>query len=237
MKGSVDFLKALRHGQGRDLRMESVAACLQKYDLWAGRMDPTDFNPLIPIFGGMSMVGSHGPGLDGLLIGNDWVNFCADTGANTKNAVICLAANYDKFPGMVACSLELAMIAHKKGTDEKIRLSSDDYMGVVTQVYGNNFGRIYDLMKADWHAEFKPSAKLPVALKTRSVWQKELGYDVLIHPITLEPCRATDGTVLMYDGQFFVDDKWILGFSHPGSQAKTMELMQTPNFPPVHQQN
>lgn len=236
MKGSVDFLKALRLAQGEDLRVTSPAECIALYDQWAPAMRAHDFNPLIPIFGGMSMVGSHAPGLDGLLVGNSWINFCVDAGANTKNAVICLAANYDRYTGMVALALELAMIAHKQGTDEKIKLSDDDYMDVVLQVYGNNFGAVYDLMHEKWNVTMKPGAPLPAALKTRSVWRKELKYDVLIHPVSLEPCRAEDGTPLLYDGTVLVDHKREFSFAQvddSGKKIKT-EGPHSSCFPPVH---
>lgn len=234
MRGSVDFLKALRAGQGQNLTVSSPAACMGKYDMWASRLDPNDFTPLIVIRGGMSIVGSHGRGLDALLIGNDWINQCLKAGASVKNSIICLAANYDLDPGMVACALELAMVANKDGTDETMRISRDEYLDTVLQVYGNDYASIYKLMNEKWDVQFKPGAKIPPAIKTRSIWRKESGHDVLIHPVTLEPCRARDNSVLWYDG---IAPQGFEFSQHRATSGIVVEQFTTEDFPPVHKTN
>jgi len=197
MRGSTDFLKQVRFGHSFSLA--SPAVCMSLYDEWAGLMKPNDFNPLIALLGGMSIVGEANRGLDALIIGNDWVNQCRKAGASTKNAILCLALNYDVYPGMVACALELGMIAAKKGTEKSIRLTRKAFLDVVLQIYGHDCAGIYTLMREKW-VEFKPGIKLPRAIKTRSAWRKELGYDVLLHPVTLKPCCDSNGVPLRYFG-------------------------------------
>lgn len=223
MSGAA-ILRAMRTGDGQDLYVKSPAECLALFNQWAPEMKPTVFNPLIPLTSGTSFVSSQTPGLDALLVGLDWINFGVEAGASVKNTLICLAANYDTNAGMVACALELAMIAHKPKTDESLRLSMDDYMAVVFQVYGNNYAGIYELMKDEW-VEFKPNAPIPPAIKTRSVLKKELGHDVFVHPVTLEPCRDEDGIPLIYDATCF-------GFSRVSDNGRP-KWPHSPMFPEV----
>lgn len=197
MKGSMEILKML--GFGQNFSMGSPAACVAMFERLKGSVKPEEFNPLIPIKGGMSIFGGQ-DAIVGMMIVNDWINRCRDAGATSKNALLCLASNYDDHPGMVALTLEAAMIALKPSSDEGMRLTPQEFGDIVTEVYLRNWAGIYSLMSEKWGVELQPDASPGEPMKTRSAWRTALGHDVLIHPITLEPCKAPDGSVLEYCG-------------------------------------
>jgi hypothetical protein len=124
------------------------------------------------------------------------VKLCSAFGAEVKNALLCLGANYDRYPGLVACALEAALLYKKGG------LPKEHYIEIALQMYGHDWGALCTLMGRKW-GKFKAEA-LPPAMKTRSTWRKELGHDVFIHPATLEPCRSRNGTFLAYEGLVYL---------------------------------
>lgn len=193
----MGILKTLRYG--KDFSMGSPAACIAMFERLKPDIKPESFNPLIVLKGGISVIGGE-YATDGIMIANDWINRCQDAGATTKNAILCLAANYDDHPGMVALALEAAMICTKSGTAEGVKLTLEEFADIAVEVYFRDWAGIRTLMTDTWQMALKPGANPGEPMKTRSVWRKELGYDVLIHPVTLEPCRAADGSILKYCG-------------------------------------
>lgn len=158
---------------------------------------PDQFRPLIPFTGGTSMVG--GEAFDILLFCGDWIHLCQDIGSDPKNAVICLASNYDHHQGMVALALEAGMMANKKGRDEAPLLSDEDFLKVVMEVFGKNYAGI-QVMCEWWGVSLSPKISELGPPVTRTTWNGRLGHDVLIHPVTLEPCCDEGGGFLRYEG-------------------------------------
>lgn len=231
MEGVIGFLKAFSRARGEDLRITSPADCVHKYDDWAPTLSPYNFNPLIPIHGGWSFVGENNHALNALLVGNDWLHQCRDAGAGVKNAILCLAMNYDASPGMVACALEIAMIATKKTSHFRVRLTMKKFAQIVHQVYGNDYAGIYTEMNQKWDVQYKPDALLPPKRKTRSQWRAELGHDVLIHPATLRPCTGSDGIVVEYHRTVCDAPDGATRFSFTHRQSGT--AFSSRNFPPA----
>jgi hypothetical protein len=193
MNENVETVPPVKGGRSP---IASPAECISKYDAWAGELDPGKFNPFLR--GRISLVG--GRALDAILVGNKWINACADADAGTKNALLCLAANYDESPGMIACVLEIAMIAGKPKTHRDIYLSDDHFWEMIIQIYGNDWAGIRTRMGERWGVELPPETPIPKKLKTRSAWRAELGHDVLIHPKDLLPCHSSEGVIFDYRG-------------------------------------
>lgn len=168
---------------------------------FTGQIRPEQFHPFICFTGGFSVIAdSPGSGkeLAAILIGNDWINLCQKQGANTKNALICLASNFDDNMGMVALALELAMIATKERTHPSVKLSDEDHHAVISAVFVKNLGGI-QAMASEWGIGLKEGLATDQK-RSADDWEIELGYPVLIHPATLTPCTSADGTVLEFAG-------------------------------------
>jgi hypothetical protein len=197
----MDVLKLLLFGKNTSL--ESAADTFYVYDRWAPGIKPEQFNPFVWMSaGGMSFL-SNGDldgenAMRGLTIGNDWLWQCHRAGASTKNALICLASNFDEHMGMVALALELAMIATKPRTPSEIRLEEKAHLDVIKEVFIKDYANI-QRMADRWGIGIREGHGKDGA-RTRSAWRKELGHDVLIHPVTLLPCTDTDGSILHYKG-------------------------------------
>lgn len=208
----------------------TVVKCLESFDLWAGRLDPNEYTPLIGITGGQSAVSNIANEVNALLMGMTWIDLCIEQGATRKNALLALAANYDTYPGIIACSLELAMLCKRGGS-----ISRDEYIEIILQVYGNDWGAIQTLMCEQWR-RMSNTAPIPPRLKTRSLWRQELGHDVLLHPTTLAPCAHPGGIPYLYEGLVAntVLEEWQLGFIFQGIPGKASpSSLRTNSFPSV----
>ncbi len=224
MSVSCSDVKRLLYGS--NIGPSTPATFLSLCERIKSELRPEDFNPMIAIFGGVSI--AAGKAFDLILFGGDWIQLCVDAGTDSKNALICLASNYDDYQAMVAYALEMGMIAGKPGTEKPILLDGKGFGDLVKEVFCKNYGGI-QAMSEKWGIMLKPGLKFEPA-KTRSVWRAELGYDVLIHPVTLEPCRDTDGTFLRYEG--LVEASGDTGrYDAFGFIRKNGESLITPNFP------
>ena len=184
---------------GKDFSLHGPADYLHLLGERESEIKPESFNPMIPITGGMSFITDADFGMQALLFGGDWIHRCGDAGADTKHAVICLASNFDDHAGVVALSLELAMVSLKPGTDEKIRIGAETFLEIIKEVYAKNYAGI-QTMASEWGLGPVKDGIVLTEKRTRSTWRGEFGYDVLIHPRTLEPCKDEDGSVLEYGG-------------------------------------
>lgn len=197
---SVGLVKKLMFGQ--DLTLHASADVFLLYDTWKTSIKAEEFRPLIPITGGVSFVSGQDEdnrSLQAILFGEDWINRCREVGGGTKNALICLASNFDDQMGMSALALELAMIATKPKSHENVRIDIQTYFEIVEEIFFKDYAGICSVAQK-WGITFKEGFQ-PEPKKTRSVWREELGYDVLIHPKTLEPCRdVRNGSILEYTG-------------------------------------
>ncbi len=195
MPVSSSLVKELLYG--KNIAPSTPATFLSMCELHKQGIRPEEFRPLIPITGGSSVVGGDAFGV--LLFCGDWIRLCEDAGSDPKNAIICLASNYDDHQGMVALALEAAMMANKKSRHGPPLMSDKDFLAVAMEVFGKNYAGIHAMCKA-WGVGVGPKAAelgLPV---TRTTWRGRLGHDVLIHPVTLEPCCDEDGGFLKYEG-------------------------------------
>ncbi len=231
---SVGLMKTLIHG--RDFTFHSPADVIHLYDKWRSEIFADAFNPLAPFMGGISAVMGHNEGnrsLQALLCGQDWLDLCRLDGAGTKNAVLCLASNFDDQKGIVALALELGMIATKPRTAPDIKIDVAVFSEIFHEIFLKDYAGILS-MSEKWGVGIREG--LEVAPKrTRSTWRQKLGYDVLIHPCSLEPCKGKDGGfALEYRGTT------IMGEGEESSRAyfeftsrDTGEKIKFPNFPPL----
>ncbi len=194
---SVSASKVQQLLYGKNSHPATPATFLSLCELHKREVRPDQFNPLIPLFGGMSMVG--GDAFEVLLFSGNWIYLCQDAGSDPKNAVICLASNYDDHQGMVALALETGMMANKRNPGEGPLLSDEDFVAVVMEVFGKNYADIH-AMAEKWGVALSPEVSELPAPEGRTFWRGRLGHDVLIHPVTLEPCRDSDGSFLKYEG-------------------------------------
>src|SRR3989344_6943399 len=192
---STRLVKYLMYG--KEFSLHGPADFLYLCEEWKPDIKPDSFNPLIPIAGGMSFFVMADRAAQALVFGNDWLNQCRDMGANTKNAVICLASNFDDHMGLVALALELGMISMKPGTPDVIRIHAGTFMEIIKEVFVKDYACIQSMSKKWGIDGIKEGVEIGPK-RTRSTWRKELGHDVLIHPGTLEPCKHEDGSVLEY---------------------------------------
>jgi hypothetical protein len=194
------LMKTLMYG--KNLMAEASADIFYLYTAWKDVIHPDAYHPLIPIVGGISMVTGHDPenrSLQAVMFGEDWIHKCRKQGASTKTSLICLAANFDDSPGIAALALELAQVANKPRTAESIRIDLKTYAEIVDEVFLKDYAGVRTLMSDEWGVGIKEGFEIPPK-RTRSTWREELGYDVLIHPETLEPCKGEDGSVLEFKG-------------------------------------
>lgn len=211
---STGLLKYLMYG--KEFSLHGPADFLHLCEEWKPDIKPDSFNPLIPLTGGMSFqVINNDRSGQALVFGNDWLNRCLDEGANTKNAVICLASNFDDHMGLVALSLELGMVALKPRTPDTIRIDTKTFMEILEEVFVKNYAQIQS-MSDEWGIGGVKEGLEIGPKRTRSTWREELGYDVLIHPCTLEPCKDEDGSVFEYGGTIHDhdSDKCSFRFTH-----------------------
>ncbi|MCR4333428.1 MAG: hypothetical protein NUV60_00160 [Patescibacteria group bacterium] len=211
---STALLKQLLYG--KDFSLHGPADFLHLCEEWKADIKPESFDPLIPLTGGMSfqIVNDNRSG-QALVFGNDWVNQCIRAGANTKNAVICLASNFDDHMGLVALSLELGMVALKPRTPDGLRIDANTFMEILNEVFVKDYAHV-QRMSSEWGVDGIKEGIEIGPKRTRSIWRDELGYDVLIHPVTLEPCRHEDGSALKYNGTIHSssEDKCHFAFEH-----------------------
>jgi len=196
---SVGLVKVFMYG--KNFSLYAPADVFFIYEEWKTHIPADAFNPLIPIVGGMSFVTGHdrdNRALEAVLFGEDWLNKCREAGVGTKNALICLASNFDDQMGMAALSLELAMIANKPKTHAKVRIDFETYIEIVEEIFAKDYAGVR-LMAEKWGVVIKEGFEFEPK-KTRSDWREKLGHDVLIHPATLQPCKDDDGSVLEYAG-------------------------------------
>jgi hypothetical protein len=192
-------MKTLMFGSSRTI--EASADMFYLYETWKGKIKPGAYSPLIPITGGISMVTGHDENnrsLQALMFGEDWIHRCREQGATTKTALICLASNFDDCMGIAALALELAQIANEERTHESVRIDLKTYAEIVNEIFLKDYAGVRTAMADEWNVGVKESTEIPLR-RTRSIWRKELGFDVLIHPATLEPCKNDHG-VLEYRG-------------------------------------
>ena len=225
---TTGLLKQLLYG--KDFSLHGPADFLHLCENWKSDIDPDSFNPLIPITGGMSFqVMNDNRSGQALIFGNDWLNQCRGVGANTKNAVICLASNFDDHAGLVALSLELGMVALKPRTPDTLRIDAETFMEIIMEVYVKDYAGI-QAMSDKWGIGGVKKG-IEVGLKrTRSTWRNELGYDVLIHPCTLEPCKDEDGSALEYKGTLrdHDSDKCSFRFTHHSTRKEILSPVFLP---------
>lgn len=187
---------------GSNITAESSADVFYLYAKWKDQIKPEAFHPLIPFTGGMSFVTGHDEenrSLQAVMFGEDWINKCLKRGATTKNALICLASNFDDCTGIAALALELALISNKPKTHESIRIDIRTYVEIVDEIFLKDYAGVRTAMAERWGVGIKEGAEI-APKRTRSTWREELGYDILIHPLTLEPCKHGDDTILEYHG-------------------------------------
>lgn len=228
---SVALMKTLMFGQ--DFELHAPADVFFLYNEWKSSIKADAFNPLIHITGGMSFVTGHDEenrSLQAVMFSQDWLHKCQALGAGTKNAAICLASNFDDQMGIVAMSLEMAMIATKPRTDPAVRIDLKVFVEIVNEIFLKDYAGIKTAMSEEWGVRVKEGLEISPK-RTRSTWREELGYDVLIHPLTLEPCKDGDGSVLEYHGT--VQDKTMDKCFFKFTRRATGEEILLPSFPPV----
>lgn len=209
---SIALLKRLVTGQ--DFQLKSSATCLYLFEKVGEKIRPEQFNPLIPITGGMSLLALDSPMSSAVFAANDWIYSCLRTGATAKNAIISIAANFDELPGMVSFALEIAQIAQKDSKGGRL-LEVNDYFDIVCALYFRDWGGIYGLMSVTWGVVLNDPSDLPPspACDRRSEIAKSLGHDVLIHPISLKPCADEHG-ILDFKGVETVGDDAFFTFQN-----------------------
>ncbi len=216
---------------GQDFTFHGAADIFHLFNDWKTSISPESFNPLIGVTGGMSLVAVSGddPSTRALLFGGDWVRKCRSVGATTKNSLICLASNFDDSIGLAALTLEFALIAKKERTAESLRIDLDTYLEIVHEIFIKDYAGVLS-MAEKWNVRVvewvEGSSK-----RTRSTWREELGHDVLIHPVTLEPCKHADGSTMMFNGTIHKmdEDRCYFSFTH----SATGEEILMPDFPVI----
>jgi hypothetical protein len=162
------------------------------------------------------------------VVANAWLIHFHRQGVPVEHAIEAIALNGDKYPGLVALALEAAMLSQKERSPEDLRISNDQFVGLVDRMYAGNIGGIYDLMHETWSAPLLPDAPRTEPRKTRTQWASDLGHDVLIHPKNLEPLRVPSGYLQFLGAE--TRGAWGRGakmtFKMPGG-----ELLVTQSFP------
>lgn len=226
---STALIKELLYG--KNFSLHGPADFLHLCEDWRSDIKPESFNPLIYITGGISfqVMSTDDRSGQALIFGNDWLNRCRDAGANTKNAVICLASNFDDHAGLVALSLELGMIAMKPRTPDVIRIDGKIFGEILEEVIVKNYANIQSMLNTWGVGSIKEGIVVPPK-RTRSTWREELGYDVLIHPCTLEPCVGEDGSALEYGGTVHDhdSDKCSFRFTHHSTREEIISSVFLP---------
>ncbi|MSU74299.1 hypothetical protein EXS57_00800 [Candidatus Kaiserbacteria bacterium] len=194
---STALLKELLFG--KNFSLHGPADFLHLCDYYKKEIEPGSFSPLVPLTGGVSLLSGDDRGLQVLLFGSDWLAMCREVGADTKNAVLYLASHFDDHAGIAALSLELAMIAMKEGTNEKVMIDFKTYADIVNEIFVKNYAGIQSMSDTWGIGGIKEGVEIGPK-RTRTDWRDTLNYDVLLHPATLEPCRDDDGSILEYDG-------------------------------------
>lgn len=199
MSFTIDIVKGAAFGG--DFNAKSTAECIAMLDLWKNEIKPEMFNPLIPITGGFSFIPIDGGSLyaaKAIVVADEWIKLCLKSGVSVKDAILSLAANYDKNPGMVALALEVAMIATKEKRGKSL-IGIDEYYEIVAKLYLSDMAGIYSEMSKTWGVELKPEYEIhPLQIEGRKAWHDKNGHDVLISPASLTPYKSDSGHILEY---------------------------------------
>jgi hypothetical protein len=188
------FLKKMIFGE--DFRISSPADVMYVLDEWKEEITAKKFKPLIYLTGGISLVDDSGKELVAMIVCNDWINICHKVGATVKGSCTCLAFNFDEHQGLVALAMEIASVSLKEKSFH--RMTKTEFLEFIEDVFVRNVGNIAE-MATTWGVEIKPEGDSTPA-KSRTFWKEKLGHDVLIHPITLEPCTDEFGKFLHFEG-------------------------------------
>ena len=166
-----------------------------------------------------------------MVAANAWINHFHAIGVSVENAIEAIALNGDRYPGLVALALEAALVSQKPRGLDTLRITVEQYSGLVERLYSGDVGGIYTLMHHEWDFTVKTDAPPPEVHRTRSQWRQELGHDVLIHPANLQPIRDTSLGYLEYLGMKAWDGGAEMTFRMPGG-----ELLVTQRFPEQYRQ-
>ncbi len=196
-------------------------------------IDPRQYQPLLPLTGeGVSLVylgksNKINPSGLALYVAGDWVKHSLKAGATVKNSLLCLAANFNHSAAIPMLALYIAMTLSNGKGHGSMAFSPDDYFDLVEMIYIGNVGNSYDLFHKDWKVERKPGVQYTSPPKSRREWMDELGHDVFLHPVDLQPCRNAAGPLELLTISI-TNNSEVFFF-----QKKDGSSFQTSEFPPI----